>query len=139
MMKTAIDRLRVICCLEGFSFLYLLFVAMPQKWIGGHPEAIKVPGWIHGDLFLLFCGALLLAWKPASWTIGTCAKVFIAGLLPGGPFVIEPWLRREDRRVRNSDHALPAKKTPCSARAAGCEQKRFAGAIRSRRSSVRRR
>jgi len=103
MMKTAIDRLRVICCLEGFSFLYLL------------------------------------AWKPASWTIGTCAKVFIAGLLPGGPFVIEPWLRREDRRVRNSDHALPAKKTPCSARAAGCEQKRFAGAIRSRRSSVRRR
>ena len=100
MGKTAIGRLRLAGLLEGCSFLYLVFVAMPQKWIGGDEEAIRIPGWIHGILFLLLCLALLLARKPAGWSVKPCAKVFLAALLPFGPFVIEPWLRREDRRVR---------------------------------------
>jgi len=110
MLKTAIGRLRVVCCLEGLSFLFLLFIAMPQKWIGGNEEAIKIPGWIHGILFILFCGALFLAWKPAGWSVKTCAKIFAAALLPFGPFVIEPWLRREDRRVRKP--GLPPMPSP---------------------------
>ena len=102
MLKTAIGRLRLIGLLEGTSFLYLVFVAMPQKWIGGNEEAIKIPGWIHGILFILLCGALVLAWKPAGWTVKQCAKIFCAALLPFGPFLIEPWLKREDQRVRDA-------------------------------------
>jgi integral membrane protein len=102
MLNSPIGRLRLAGFLEGSSFLYLLCVAMPQKWIGGNDEAIKIPGWVHGGLFILLCGALFLAWKPAGWSVKTCAKVFLAALLPFGPFVIEPWLRREERRVRGS-------------------------------------
>lgn len=105
MLKTAIGRLRLAGLLEGTSFLFLVFVAMPQKWIGGNEEAIRIPGWIHGVLFILFCFALLDAWKHAGWSLKTSAKVFVAALLPFGPFVIEPWLRREDRKFRDREGA----------------------------------
>ena len=38
MVGTVIGRLRVIGWLEGVSFLLLLFVAMPLKYLAGHPE-----------------------------------------------------------------------------------------------------
>lgn len=102
MIATAIGRLRLVGLLEGTSFLYLVFVAMPQKWIGGNEEAIKIPGWIHGLLFIVLCGALVFAWRQSDWSWRQAAKVFVAALLPFGPFVIEPWLRREDARVRRA-------------------------------------
>jgi integral membrane protein len=100
MLKSAIGRLRLIGLLEGTSFLFLLYVAVVEKRIRGNEEAIMIPGWIHGFLFVLFCAALFLAGKPAGWARKTRAKVLLAALLPFGPYVIEPWLRREDRRVR---------------------------------------
>lgn len=100
MLKTAIGRLRAIGLLEGCSFLVLLYFAIVEKRMRGNEHAIMVPGWIHGILFVLFCAALHQASKPAAWPLKTRAKVLLAALLPFGPFVIEPWLRREDRRVR---------------------------------------
>jgi integral membrane protein len=102
MLKSAIGRVRLMGLLEGTSSLYLFCVAMPQKWIGGNDEAVRIPGWIHGALFTILCLAILLAWKPAGWSVKTCAKIFLAAVIPIGPFVIEPWLRREDRRVRDA-------------------------------------
>ena len=100
MLKTAIGRLRVVGILEGCSFLCLLYAAIVEKRIRGHEEAIMIPGWIHGGLFVILCLTLYLARKPAGWSARNCGKIFIAALLPFGPFVIEPWLRREDRRVQ---------------------------------------
>lgn len=102
MLHTAIGRLRVMGLLEGTSSLYLFLVAMPQKYIGGNEDAVRIPGWIHGGLFIILCFAIVLAWKPAGWSIKTCAKLFVAAFIPIGPFVVEPWLRREDKRVRDA-------------------------------------
>lgn len=99
MLKTHIGRLRWIGLVEGTSYVYLVFVAMPQKYIMGIEEAVSWPGRIHGGLFCVFCLALFLAWKPAQWSVHTCAKIMIAALIPFGTYVIDPWLRREDRRV----------------------------------------
>ena len=108
MLKTAIGRLRLLGLLEGTSFLVLLYASIVLKRMRGHEEAIFVPGMIHGLLFVLLCLLLWLARKPAGWPIKTCAKIFLAALLPLGPFVIEPWLRREDHRVQRSGQNTPS-------------------------------
>ena len=86
---TSITRLRQIGYVEGVSFLLLLGVAMPLKYFAGMKMAVTVAGWIHGVLFVALCFALLRAMLQAKWSIARAAAVFIAALLPFGPFVID--------------------------------------------------
>ena len=91
----AINHLRRIGMIEGVSFLLLLGVAMPLKYLADMPMAVKVVGWAHGLLFIIFCLALWRAKQSARWPLSSAALVFIAALLPFGPFVIDGRLRRE--------------------------------------------
>lgn len=91
-MKASVARLRHLGHIEGISFLLLLGVAMPLKYFGGIPKAVTYVGWAHGILFVAFCFALLHVLRDARWSIWRGAVVFIAALLPFGPFLI-------DRRV----------------------------------------
>src|SRR5829696_4576114 len=87
--KTPIARLRQIGFVEGISFLLLLGVAMPLKYLAGVRMAVTVAGWIHGILFVTFCFALLRVMLHARWSLARGAAVFIAALLPCGPFLID--------------------------------------------------
>ena len=44
---------RRIAIAEGVSFLVLLLIAMPLKYLAGFPLAVKIAGSIHGILLLL--------------------------------------------------------------------------------------
>lgn len=94
-MDSKIKRLRVIGLLEGISFITLLFVAMPLKYIGGEPMAVKVVGMAHGILFLMFVAALADASFAKRWEYGFRTLAFISSLIPFGTF----WL---DRKLKNS-------------------------------------
>jgi len=98
MPRTPIARLRLVAILEGLSFLVLLGIAMPMKYLGGIDTAVKVVGWAHGALFVLLCAALLLAVRAAHLRPLHGAAIFVAALIPFGPFVIDGRLRREDER-----------------------------------------
>ena len=98
MLKSSIGRLRAIGLTEGASYLVLLGVAMPLKYFAGIPMAVKIAGWAHGVLFVLFCAALAQVFFSARWSIGRAAGVFLAALLPFGTFVIDGRLKREDER-----------------------------------------
>ena len=89
-----IPFLRLAAALEGLSFLALLGVAMPLKYLAGFPIAVKLVGWIHGVLFVVFCAALLHVTVVARWPVGRAASVFIAALLPFGPFVVDRRMKR---------------------------------------------
>ncbi len=93
MFKSPVHTLRLLALTEGVSFLVLLFIAMPLKYWGGMPAAVKVVGWAHGLLFVLLCFALLNVLLSRHWPVSRAALVFIAALLPFGPFVI-------DRRIK---------------------------------------
>ena len=74
---------------EGISFLLLVGIAMPLKHIADKPMAVSIVGWIHGVLFVIFCIALVKTYAYAKWPAVRCMLVFIAALLPFGPFVID--------------------------------------------------
>ena len=94
-MKSGYPLFRKIAFFEGISFLVLLLVAMPLKYMGGIPMAVTVMGSIHGILFIAF---MILAWeiktsykKPLSWF----AKAFLASILPFGTFIADKYWKNE--------------------------------------------
>jgi integral membrane protein len=96
-LQTAIGRLRAISLLEGCSFLLLLGIAMPLKYFAGMPIAVKVVGWLHGVLFVMFCIALADAYRKHNWSFGQGVFAFFMALVPFGPFVLEARLKRQQQ------------------------------------------
>ncbi len=89
-----IDQLRRVGRIEGISFLLLLGIAMPLKYLAGQPLAVTLVGWAHGVLFLWFCYTLLLAWLQTPLNFTWSAIAFIASLVPFGPFLIDQKLTK---------------------------------------------
>lgn len=92
---TALSQLRTVALLEGTSFLLLLFIAMPIKYLAGFPVAVRVVGTVHGLLFLLFLAALYSAATQRGWPFRRTALAFVSSIVPFGTFVFDRSLRRE--------------------------------------------
>lgn len=105
MLTHPVGRLRLIGMIEAVSFLLLLGVAMPLKYLAGQPLAVLVVGWVHGVLFVAFVAALADAFFRGPLPFGWAVIAFAAALLPFGPFVIDPRLRR----FEESAPAFPVK------------------------------
>lgn len=88
-MNSTVKIFRFIAIAEGISFLVLLFVAMPLKYFGDMPAAVKYTGWIHGVLFIAYIPSLLAAARALQWGLQMTFIGFVASLLPGGTFVFE--------------------------------------------------
>lgn len=95
-MKTPLSRLRVIGNLEGISYLLLLGVAMPLKYLAGMPMAVRVVGSIHGFLFVSFMVALAHVWKTEKWSFKKLAQAFILSFVPFGTFYLDKQIRQEE-------------------------------------------
>jgi integral membrane protein len=88
-MKNPVRLLRVIGLLEAGSFILLVFVAMPLKYFWEQKWAVRYAGLAHGVLFVGLVLALVRVVAVAKWPGSRAALVFIAALLPFGPFVID--------------------------------------------------
>ncbi|EQB40569.1 membrane protein [Sulfurimonas hongkongensis] len=86
MVKNSVKKFGYINTIEGYSYLLLLFVAMPMKYMFGFPIAVKIVGMIHGILFIIFCALLIKAWEDTKWSFSESLIFFIASLLPFGTF-----------------------------------------------------
>ncbi|MDQ3290757.1 MAG: DUF3817 domain-containing protein [Bacteroidota bacterium] len=99
-MQTPIRRFRVVGIIEGISYLILLGIAMPLKYWAGIPEMVKIVGWAHGVLFVLFGVALLNVWIARRWSFGRAVLAFLASLVPFGTFIFDRSLKREEQLAR---------------------------------------
>ncbi len=86
---------RKVAVAEGVSYLLLLFVAMPIKYIAGILEPVKYVGWIHGGLFVAYSICFLMAWIETKWKFGKAALIFFASLLPFAPFFVDRKLKSD--------------------------------------------
>ncbi len=93
-LDTAIGRLRIVGFLEGFSWLLLLFVAMPLKYIAGKPETVRYVGWVHGLLFIMYLLLLLSVWTAKKWKFKTLLMGGLAALLPFGTWLFDKQLKK---------------------------------------------
>lgn len=80
---------RILAFLEGASFLFLLFVAMPLKYIYQNPGPVRVTGMVHGVLFLMYVYMLITVALERGWRKRTALYGFLASVLPFGPFWFE--------------------------------------------------
>jgi integral membrane protein len=81
--------LQLLGRLEAASFLVLLGIAMPLKYLAHDPRAVRVFGMLHGLLFVLYILALLRAVLDGRLSLRLAALAFGASFLPAGPFWIE--------------------------------------------------
>ncbi|RAU81600.1 DUF3817 domain-containing protein [Pontibacter arcticus] len=99
-MKTPISRLRTIGMYEGISYLLLLGIAMPLKYMFDMPLFVKYIGWAHGVLFVLYMVALLQVVLVHRWSFMKAAAGFVASLLPFGPFILDKKLLQEEEKPK---------------------------------------
>lgn len=88
--KEALLRVGVI---EGYSFLLLLFIAMPLKYMFGFPIAVKFAGMLHGGLFMWFLYQLYIFHREYNYGIKFTAIAFILSLVPFGTFYLKNQLK----------------------------------------------
>jgi integral membrane protein len=82
---------------EGVSFLLLVFVAMPVKYLSPYPEVGKDVvfgvGLVHGLLFVAYAAVTFAAWGRGALTAKLVGLAALASLLPFGPFVLDRKLK----------------------------------------------
>ena len=94
-----LHRFRMIGIAEGFSFLVLLLIAMPLKYVLHLPQPVKYVGWMHGVLFITYSYLLIEVAVTFKKSFGWCFKSFIAAFLPLGTFVTDKQLKKEELAI----------------------------------------
>ncbi len=90
-----LKKFRFINKVEGYSFLLLVFIAMPLKYIFGFLFATKAAGMIHGGLFVWFIYSLVAAFKAGIFNKKDTVKFFILSLIPFGSFYTQSIIRNK--------------------------------------------
>ena len=95
-LLTGLGRLRLVAILEGVSFLVLLLIAMPLKYLAGQPQAVRQVGIAHGLLFVLYVLLLIQQSIERGWSVKKVLLGFIASLVPLGTFWADKKLFQAD-------------------------------------------
>jgi len=97
MMKknNTLKYFRIVAFLEGISFLLLLFVAMPLKYMYEMPMPNKIIGMVHGVLFVAYVFCLMNVKSEYGWSMKKSLIAFVASLLPFGTFVLDAKMLRK--------------------------------------------
>ncbi|MFO7702828.1 DUF3817 domain-containing protein [Psychroflexus maritimus] len=85
-MNTSIRIFKIVSFLEAISFLLLLFIAMPLKYIWDMPEYVRVVGMAHGILFVMYLFGAYWMYEKLNWTFKVLGIVMLCSVLPFGPF-----------------------------------------------------
>jgi integral membrane protein len=86
---TPTARLRAIAFLEGLSYLALLGIAMPLKYMADQPLPVPVTGSVHGILFVWLGFLTLQGMTSRGKSFAWAARIGVASLLPFGTFFLD--------------------------------------------------
>lgn len=97
--RTPLGRFRLIAIAEGISYMLLLFIAMPLKYMADIPDAVKYTGWVHGILFMIYILALISVKVDRNWSFLKSVMAFVVSLIPFAAFIFDKSLRKEEREM----------------------------------------
>lgn len=92
--NSALKNLTIMGYLEGTSFLLLLGIAMPLKYMMGIPEAVQYIGMAHGGLFIAYILMLLIATNKIKMPLWAMPAGVLGSFLPFGPFIFDHLLKK---------------------------------------------
>ena len=88
-MGISVKTFRIISALEAISFLVLLCIAMPLKYIWDITQMVSLVGMAHGILFVAYIIGAYFMKRKLKWSWGVLAVVMFCSVLPLGPFYAE--------------------------------------------------
>jgi integral membrane protein len=84
-----IKLFRLITLLEGSSYLLLLFIAVPIKYLVGDELYVKLLGMAHGVLFILYVVFAFIFQKKMKWSLINFLIILVASVIPFGTFYVD--------------------------------------------------
>ena len=91
---TTLKALTITGYLEGMSFLSLLGIAMPLKYMMDMPEAVRYVGMAHGVLFIAYIAMLMMVVNKIKTPVWTMPAGVLGSFLPFGPFIFDHFLKK---------------------------------------------
>jgi integral membrane protein len=95
-----LKNFKVIAIAEGISFLVLLLVAMPLKYMMQITEPVKYVGWVHGVLFVLYGILLLQVFIVVKWSFIKTLVAFLVSFIPFGTFWLDARINKEIAEIK---------------------------------------
>ncbi|MFM1794982.1 MAG: hypothetical protein RL642_1367 [Bacteroidota bacterium] len=99
MKSSTLSLLRKIGIAEGVSFLILLLIAMPLKYMLDMPLAVKITGSAHGALFVMYVGLAYYAKEIYQWPFSKFLMAFMSAWLPLGTFFFDARLKKDEQQL----------------------------------------
>jgi integral membrane protein len=104
--QNPVGRVRAVGMVEAVSFILLMFVAMPIKYLSPYPDEGKTAvfwvGLVHGILFISYAVVAFAAWFGRHIRGSTLIACAVASVLPFGPFVIDRKLKTVESAERDA-------------------------------------
>lgn len=91
-MQVLTKRFLSVGKIEGYSFLVLLFIAMPLKYMADLPMSVRIAGSLHGILFIAFMYYIFKMYQAKKLDMENCVYAFLLSLLPFGTFFLKKLL-----------------------------------------------
>ncbi len=80
---------RIIAFLEGVSYVLLLFIATPIKYILENDFYVKILGMPHGILFLIYISLACVLNNKLNWKKQMFFLILLASIIPFGTFYVD--------------------------------------------------
>lgn len=90
-----ISIFKIVSWLEGISYILLLFIATPIKYMYENPAYVKMLGMPHGLLFMVYIILAIMLKYELNWSNKTFGMVCLLSILPFGTFFVGKYLVAE--------------------------------------------
>lgn len=80
---------RIIAFVEGISYLLLLFIAVPIKYLLANDSFVKLLGMPHGVLFIAYVLLAIIFILKKNTPLKESIIILIASLIPLGTFYVD--------------------------------------------------
>ena len=84
-----IKSFRIVALFEGISYILLLFIAVPIKYLLDDPQYVKLLGLPHGLWFMIYIIMAVMINAEGKWPRRTYIEILLASIIPFGTFYID--------------------------------------------------
>lgn len=88
-MFSFLNIFRITAFLEGISYILLLFIATPIKYVIHDEQYVKLLGMPHGILFIGYIVLACMLKNELKWSAKQFTFILLAAIIPFGTFYMD--------------------------------------------------